>query len=67
MTTITAVAILLALFAVFITTTLSLIILFHLNRYAVPGDHTTSARRAFLAGNGVFFVLTIIAVAMLWL
>lgn len=61
-----ALALLLLLFAVCISVVFSIVILFHLNRYKVPGDHTVQAKRAFLAGNGIFFLLALIAVVLLF-
>ena len=65
MNNIAAVAFLLFLIAACIAAVFSAVILFHLQKYAVPGDRTVQAKRAFFAGNGLFFLLAVIAVIML--
>lgn len=47
------------LLALCVFAVLSTVIIFHLNRYAIPGDKTPLARRIFYLGNILFFFLTI--------
>lgn len=56
-------ALALALFAIIVGTfaLLTIVVVFHLNRYAVQGDRTLFVKTIFLAGTALFFLLAFLA------